>query len=198
MAESPTTTYSDVRRLIRTGDNAMFRNGGLIGATQVDPYTHVGKFVWLRDTRGKQTVLMISEVKEFLGGRIVTASSQIGKYPGRIDVFRPKCSQECAAKSADLVCRQAGHQYGWRSVGLALMFRMNLVRLLTNWQPDTTATTPSQWSDPKHCSQTVGWAERIAGKGEGFDPCPRRGDRFIEPNDLQRGYHELMWEGLVL
>jgi len=145
---------------------------------------------------------LIAECREFFGGRIITASSQIEKYPGRIDVYRPKCSQECAAKSADIVCRQAGHQYGVWSVVLALWFRCNLIRIVAGWfgfgKIDTTDTTPSKWEDLKHCSQTVGWAERLAGKGEGFDPCPRRGDRFIEPNDLQRGYHAVLWEGLVI
>lgn len=202
MDDSHTTAYSDVRRLIRDGDNAMFRNGGAIAATQVGDYTHVGKFRWLRDTRGKATVLMIAECREFFGGRIVTASSQIKKYPGRIDVYRPKCSQGCAAESADIVCRQAGHQYGWRSVLLALWLRCNLLRLIARLfgfgKLDTTDMTPSQWGAPKHCSQTVGWAERISGKVEGFDPCPKVGDRFIQPIDLARGYHSILWEGLVL
>jgi hypothetical protein len=202
MEARPTTTYADVRRLIRDGDNALFRNGGAIAATQVGDYTHVGKFRWLRDTRGKATVLMIGECREFFGGRIVTASSQIRKYPGRIDVYRPKCSQECAAKSADLVCRQAGHQYGWRSVLLALWLRCNLLRLIARLfgagKIDTSDTTLSTWDDSKHCSQTVGWAERIAGKGEDFDPCPKVGDRFIQPIDLARGYHSILWEGLEL
>ncbi len=193
-----TTRYQHIRGLVRDGDNAMFRNGG---AQQIEAgpntYTHIGKCIWLRGEQGHEDTLMIAEQREFRGGRIVTLSSQIDKYPGKIDIWRPNCGARIARKSALLVARQAGHEYGWGSVWRAIVMKFSLLRLLFGYMPDTTDESLSSWDELKHCSQTVCWAERLAGKKDGYDPAPRIGDKWCLPNDLANASHTLMWEGLV-
>lgn len=187
--EPITTAYESVRASIRTGDLGLVRNGGAIAATQDGPWTHAFKCYKIDGT------LFAVEVREFFGGRIVTLSSQIRAYQGRIDIFRPTCSRELAELSTRFLARHAGHVYGWRSVARAFAMRANLVRLLIDWNPDTTDTTPSDWYEPKDCSQAVIWADRMAAldRCQLWDPVPRLGDRYVTPTHLG---HSAAYDGL--
>jgi hypothetical protein len=198
MRNQPTTSYAKARKLIRDGDNAMFRNGGLIARVSDGPYTHAAKCLWLRDILGQKTELLIAESREGYGGRIVTLSSQVRLYPGRIDIFRPTCKTEVAAWSAHLVARQAGHDYGWGSIRLAFFKRLMLWRLLTGAHFHTEGTELSPWNEPKHCAQAVCWGERSAAKRlqPGWEPTHKH-DRDTEPNDLAGGTHKLVYHGLI-
>jgi hypothetical protein len=193
------TKYHHCRDLIRDGDLALFRNGG-IQSLLAGPstYTHVGKlFFWVNPWDGERT-LYLAEQREFRGGRIVTLSSQVRRFPGKIDIWRPNCGARVACKSAQMVGRQAGHDYGYGSVWRAFVMKLSLLRLVIGYMPDTTDETASTWDELKHCSQTVCWAERVAGRKEGFNPAPRIGDKWCLPNDLANASHTKMWEGLVL
>lgn len=204
--------YRQARPYIRTGDVALLRNRGPIEATSQGPWTHAAVCWWADST------LWLAEVREFHGGRIVTFSSQVRDYPGRWDVFRPRCHPTAAIAAAQMIARQAGHPYGWRAVARALALRLPVCRLaargsvhayqlarqqappqlvaLDAWlNPDTSDTTaPSAWDEPKHCSQTVAWGFRLVGE----DLVPRKHDRYIEPADLGHSAAlTLKFEGLV-
>lgn len=186
------TSYSEVRHLILDGDLALMRNGGLIGFF-AGPYTHAAKCIWLRDAIGKRNTLMLTESREWYGGRIVTLSSQVRLHLGRVDIFRPKCNRETAEFSAILCARQAGHRYGWMDLARAAIKRIPIARRLLREKV-------SAWYEPKHCSHTVAWAELNSAKtcDDHFDPTPGIQPRDVEPRDLANDQHELMFKGLVI
>lgn len=198
LRDDRTEKYTRVRLLIQDGDNAMLRNGGLIDRLSDGPYTHVGKCLWLRDETGKRKVLMIAELREGRGGQMLTLSSQVARFPGRIDIFRPLCSPDAAALSAEYVARMAGHDYGWGSIRLACFKRLTLLRLVTGLKFHTPGTDLSPWKEPKHCSQAVCWGERAAARKfkEDWEPTEKN-DRDCEPNDLDNTEHKMLFQGLV-
>ncbi len=188
-------SYRECRLDIRDGDDALFRNGGLIAATGQGPWTHAAKCFWFGNT------LLLAEVREWYGGRCVTLSSQVKKYPGRIDIFRPKCRADTAKFSAELLCRLAGHEYGWANIWRLGFSRLPLLRLLSGWRPKTWDMKPTPFGEPMICSQAVIWCERAAGQTDSptkFLPCPHKGDRWVTPDDIGfSGDHELKFEGLM-
>lgn len=211
--------YEHVRDQIYTGDVAGLRNHGPIEATSQSPWTHFGVCVHALDT------LWLAEVREFKGGRLVTLSSQVKGYPGQWDIFRPTCPPHVARTAAQLIARQAGHPYGWQSVARAFLLRLNLCRAavrvavdacewsqadtpqklleLDRWlNPDTSDTSkPSDWDEPKHCSQTVAWGFRLAARDFSpfdWDLVPHKHDRYIEPADLGHSAAlQLKFQGLA-
>lgn len=198
LRDERTEKYKRVRRLIKDGDLAMVRNGGLIARLSDGDYTHVGKCIWIRDALGNPKVLMIAELREGRGGQILTLSSQVARFPGKIDIFRPLCSPDCAALSADYVARMAGHDYGWGAIRLACYKRLTLLRLVTGWKFRTDGTELSPWAEPKHCSQAVCWGERAAARKIDPDWEPtHKNDRDCEPNDLANTEHQKLFQGLT-
>lgn len=188
-----TNIYPSVRAKIQDGDIALMRNGGIIGLIS-GPYTHAAMCKWMRDATGKPTTLMLCESREFYGGRIVTLSSQIRQYPGRIDLYRPRCTREVADIAAELVARQAGHRYGWKDIGRAAQKRIPIA----NWfmLPDRV----SMWYEPKDCSHTVCWALKAAAAANrnAYDPTPTISPRDCEPRHLaNRRTMDLLCIGLV-
>ena len=189
------TVYQSIRDDVRDGDVALFRGGGLIARISDGPYTHAATCLWVRDT------LLLAEYREWHGGRIVTLSSQITKYPGAIDLYRPTCNRPLARYAAELMARQAGHEYGWRNIKLAALRRLVLFRFLTGWKPQCRDTTPSKWSEPKICSQAVVWSLRKSAKhyGSSWFPCEGLSDKCIEPQTIadDMGHFRLWVSGLT-
>jgi hypothetical protein len=186
------TPYQDFRLLIRDGDVAAFRRDTWA------KYTHIGLCVWFKQ------VLMLAEVREFYGGRIVTLSSEVARVPGIIDIYRPNCERNVARLAAEYMVRQAGHRYGWGSVWTAIRKRLLLSGRSTRWS--CRDTTPTRWSDLKHCSQTGAWVFRKSAKvlGSLYFPCEGVSDKCVEPTPLiesvdSRGvrHFELAFEGLM-
>jgi hypothetical protein len=191
-----TEIYQQVRAAIQDGDIALFRNGGLLG--RFGTWTHAATCVWFRDLEGEPDTLMLAESREFFGGRVVTLSSQVTDYPGRIDIFRPDCGGELSHVAAMYAARQAGKRYGWSKILLAAVNRLVVLRLTGMWRPNSTDTTPSPWSEPKICSQLVLWSYRMAARAlqDSFDLLPTVGDRYCEPSMLPMGRSTLIFQGL--
>lgn len=183
--------YEACRLEIRDGDLLAFRNGGLLGL--VGRWTHIAMALWVKQT------LCLAECREWYGGRMVTLSSQVTRYPGRIDVFRPQCSHRLASYAAEVMARQAGHDYGWANIKWAALRHIFS-------HPVSRDTTPSKWQEPKICSQAACWSYRHASKlrQELFDPCEGVNDKCVEPTPLVesvdsggRRHFKLFAEGLV-
>lgn len=175
---------ADVRDQIEPGDLLLFRGTGLvsrlIGVAGRSPYTHAGKVdVWDGE-------LYCCEVREFVGGRVVTLASQVERFQGRIDVYRVNATDEPAydRRAAALYMRRfAGCRYGWWHVLGALILHVPYLRLKT--KVDYTIEVDSQTgpAKPPYCSQAIALAERLGG---GVDPVPNLPDRLTEPGDLAR------------
>ncbi len=140
---------------------------------------HSAKAAWWK------TDLFCLEVREFRGGRAVRLSSQVERYPGRIDVFRPNADDRWprydADKSLEVMRRFVGCDYGWWNVLATAVTHLPFIRILM--RPDVDDESVSARKHPPFCSQAVSIAERIGG---GVDPVPCLADRFAEPADLAR------------
>lgn len=194
------TNFYQVRRSIRNGDMFVFRNGGAIGAEGRNPASHIGRAVWVFDT------LLCAESREFYGGRCRPVSGSVRRYPGRIDVYRPKCSHQLRERMAEIAVRQTDIEYSYAGIWRASLNHMPVVRWAlrkAGVHVDThyTDMTPSKWDEPKFCSWFSIFVDRYAarGLGEAFDPVPNLAERFTEPADLVRSSSYVkVFEGLTL
>jgi len=199
-AHDPFTLYRQARRLVRDGDLLLFRDrSSAIAILGRGEYSHAATAWWHGSLRGPQRVLLLSEFRQWQGGRNVTLSSQVRGYPGRIDVFRPKCPSFVAAAAAEELVRLAGHPYGWLGIARCGCFHAPLVRWLAPRIWDTSDTTLS----PRgcfFCSQACGWSGRKWARqlGDTWDPVPGLADWAIEPNHLAHsGSYERVLTRLV-
>lgn len=177
--------YDDVRHEIWNGDLLLFRKrrvgflDAMIAIAGRGVHSHAAKAAWWKDD------LFCLEVREFHGGRAVTLSSQVRKYPGRIDVFRPNPQNRWphydAARSLEIMRRFAGMDYGYGNVLWTALTHMPLLRVFV--RPAVNDEKTCDFRSPPFCSEAVAAAERIGG---GVDPIPHLADRFSEPADLAR------------
>ena len=204
MTLAETTKYTAVRDQIRSGDMFFFRP-----ESWYSPTGHIGMAVW---RKSDQCTLCISESREGVGGRTVSLSSQIRKYPGRIDVLTPTddCPRVLRERAATVAFNWAGHSYAyWRIVAMA---RRRLV-----WLQKTFGTAPnihdmslSKFEEAKVCSEMFTWAYRWAKrelvraaqliKDCFWDALPGIGDKWAEPIPLAVGNpsFKVLAKGLVL
>ena len=199
MSAQQPTVYREVRHLIRAGDVLLYRRpGSWIGNVGRSPYSHAAMVVVYPGWHDR--TLLAAESREFQGSHLKTLSSQVARYHGRIDVFRPTCGNQIAEEAADLAVKQAGHQYNYRGIVWLGLLHAPLVRNAIRWYPDTTDMTLSAWDAPKFCSQLVVWCLRVAAQWlkSSWEVIHQLGDRWCEPGDLARGNIELMWPELVL
>lgn len=168
--------YPHVRSGIADGDLLLFRRRGLISIAGRGRHSHAAKAAWWRGT------LFCLEVREWYGGRAVTLSSQVARYPGRIDVFSANAENrwpEYDRRTAvGTMRRLAGCDYGYRHVLSASLLHLPFVRLLARANLDDLAES----SRPPFCSEAVSRAERSGG----VDVVPHLADHFTEPADLAR------------
>ena len=169
--------YSDVRHRIRDGELLLFRRRGLIAACGRGRHSHAAKAAWWDGD------LFLLETRAVRGCRAVTLSSQVRRWPGRIDVYavNPACRwpQYDRAAAVRFMRRLAGSEYGyWGIVGAALL-HLPLVRLMVPADVDDEAADRR----PPFCSQACAMADRLGG---GVDPVPHLADRLTEPADLAR------------
>ena len=172
------TSYQEIRRDVRDGDVAVWRNGGLIG--RVDGWTHVSRFAWYGNT------LLLVEFREFRGGQIVTASDQIRRYPGSACIFRPNLRRLQSRFATELMVRQIGKRYGWWIIARQVWQRAGLLRLASGFSFDEHDMTPMDWTTPKDCSGAVVWSDRMA-MGESNKkswPCQGKADWACTPADV--------------
>lgn len=177
---NPTRTclpYNQARPRIADGDLLLFRRRGLISVAGRGDHSHAAKAAWWDGD------LFCLEVRELVGGRAVTLSSQVKRRPGKIDVYEtnpdgrwPEYNRPGATR---FMRRLAGCQYGWINLFGAALLHLPWIRLLLK------ANTNDQAAErrPPFCSQAVAMAERIGG---GVDPVPHLADRLTEPADLAR------------
>lgn len=193
----------DALMLIEDGDVLLFR----------------GKYPWSwaiqRAGRGNHShvgvagvedgTVMIAEFRGFHGGRVVTLASQLDKFPGRVDVFRPKSRVEAVyydrgkVRSISMDTRpeavyaemrsMAGQAYGWVNLGMAALRRLPGLRVVAPVVTDDADVS----KHPPYCSQAVSlaWMRthqlRLEGVGTVvIDPVPRLPHWLTEPCDLSR------------
>ena len=169
--------YPEVRKLIKEADLLLFRRRGLISLVGRGVHSHAAKAAWWDED------LFCLEVREMVGGRAVTLSSQVERYPERIDVFETnpdnRWPQYDRAGASRFMHRLAGCDYGWANLLGAALLHLPVVRLLVQANTDDTLIDRR----PPFCSQAVAMADRIGG---GVDPVEHLADRLTEPADLAR------------
>ena len=172
-----TLSYSLARRRIRRGDLLLFRRSGLIASAGRSVYSHAAMADWWDGD------LFCLEFRGFRGGRAVVLSSQVERYPGRIDVFA--CNPDCRRPNFDrreaarFMRRLTGRDYGWINLLGVAVLHVPVLRWI--FKADTKDDRPVRL--PPFCSQAVAMAYRLGG---GVDPVPNLADRMTEPADLAR------------
>jgi hypothetical protein len=169
--------YADVRHAIRDGDLLLFRRRSVISIAGRGLHSHAAKAAWW------DTDLFCLEVRELCGGRAVTLSSQVRRFPGRIDVFQvnpedrwPEYDRQGAT---EFIRRLCGCPYGYAGVAVAGLLHLPVVRWLV--RPDVSDGALDR--RPPFCSQACAMSDRLGG---GVDPVPHLADRITEPADLAR------------
>jgi len=171
------TPYRDARLRIRDSDLLLFRRRGLISIAGRGDHSHAAKAAWWGDD------LFCLEVREWHGGRAVTLSSQVQKFPVRIDVYQTNPDDRWAeydrAGATAVMRRLAGCSYGYGGVAAAALLHLPLVRLFA--RADVYDAAPPD--RPPFCSQACAMSDRIGG---GVDPVAHLADRMTLPADLAR------------
>jgi hypothetical protein len=176
-------TLADARRKIADADLLLFRRRGLIAIAGRGIHSHAAKAAWWGDE------LFCLEVREWHGGRAVTLESQVRKYPARIDVYHVNPANRWPeydrTRSAQLMRRLAGCDYGYTAVLAAAMLHLPFVRMAVRAEVDDNADHASHGARrrPPFCSQACVMTDRLGG---GVDPVPHLADRLTEPADLAR------------
>ncbi|MCH8342165.1 MAG: hypothetical protein IIA51_11510 [Chloroflexi bacterium] len=169
--------YRDARSQIRDGDLLLFRRRGLISIAGRGDHSHAAKAAWWGDD------LFCLEVREWHGGRAVTLSSQVRKFPARIDVYQTnpldRWPEYDRAEATAVMRRLAGCPYGYGSVAAAALLHLPFVRLFA--KADVYDREPPM--RPPFCSQACAMSDRIGG---GVDPVAHLADRMTLPGDLAR------------
>lgn len=218
LVAQPITDYYEVRDSLSSGDQMVLNRPGWISRHGRSTASHVGTLVW---READQNTLSVAESREGKGGRIVSLSTQVRKYPGLIDIYTPTagCSQPLRERAATIAYNWAGNEYGYLGIAQRGLVHFPLLYELAHalgYRPDLTDLLPSPWNEPKVCSGLNLWVYRWA-KLEltgmldapddekrlwltaGWDPCPMLGDRWVEPGDLLRGGgFKLLAKGLVI
>jgi hypothetical protein len=169
--------YAEVRSQIRDGDLLLFRRHSLISLAGRGVHSHAAKAAWWEED------LFCLEIRQWVGGRAVTLSSQVDRFPGRIDVFEvnpddrwPEYDRHGAVR---FMRRLTGCQYGYGTlIGTAILHLPVLRWLITPSLDDAGVERR-----PPYCSQACALADRLGG---GVDPVPHLADHFTEPADLAR------------
>ncbi len=169
--------YRDVRHQIADADLLLFRRRSLISIAGRGEYSHAAKVsFWGAD-------LFCLEIREWTGGRAVTLSSQVRRFPGQIDVYETnplnRWPEYDRAGAVRKMRRLTGCAYGYRGLLGAALLHLPIVRLFVRANMDDN-DAPRQ---PPFCSQACVLADRLGG---GVDPVPHLADRLTEPSDLAR------------
>ena len=200
-SETRLVCYRDVRCWIHDADLLLFRrravssdrSAGWLGrlhplrrlrelsATMITVagrglHSHAAKAAWWDED------LFCVEVRG-AGGRAVTLSSQVARFPGCIDVFRanprgrwPEFNRAAASRYMRRLC---GCDYGYRGLAAAALLHLPGIRWFVRAEIDDQAIARR----PPFCSHACAMADRLGG---GVDPVPHLADRLTEPADLAR------------
>jgi len=220
--------YTKVRHLIKDSDVLLFRGTGIVSwfirkAGEGD-YSHVGLASW-RESDFGQNRLDIVEFREgnffklLVGGdaghgRHLTLSSQVRKFSGQIDVFRPvdNCAYDVYDVDTGLIYKKTkslngkeitdamrdmeGIPYGWKQIWGFCKYNMLGLRLIYN--------TSRRVLDDDYPSQNFPVCSTSIAKlfrEHYFDLVPHRSDASTEPSDLARSallnyLFTLTWDGV--
>lgn len=169
--------YGEARGQIRDADLLLFRKRGLIAVAGRGEHSHAAKAAWWDGD------LFCLEIRELVGGRAVTLSSQVRRAPGRIDVYEvnpdDRWPEFDRAGSVRLMRRLAGCRYGYRGLAGAAVLHLPVVRWFVKANVDDQAVDRR----PPFCSHACAMADRLGG---GVDPVEHLADRLTEPADLAR------------
>lgn len=191
-APAPTKRfYRDVRDSICDSDLLLFRRpkgrfswiSRLITVGGRSQYSHAAKAIWWRAENSDYDTLLCAEVREWHGGRAVTLSSQIEKFPGLIDVYKPNSGDRWCEYDPDgaaaYMLRLAGQPYGYAAVLNAALLHLPPFCFCVS----PTFNDDARDGQPEFCSEACASSDRIGG---GVDPVPNLEDRLTEPGDLAR------------
>ncbi len=169
--------YSDVRRQIADGDLLLFRRHSVVSIVGRGLHTHAAKAAWWDED------LFCLEIRQLVGGRAVTLSSQVRRYPDRIDVYEvnpdgrwPEYDRPGAVR---YMRRLTGCDYGYRGLIATALLHLPVIRWFVRADVDDRAFDRR----PPFCSHACAMSDRLGG---GVDPVPHLADRFTEPADLAR------------
>lgn len=170
-------TYAKARSEIADSDLLLFRRRGLISTAGRGTHSHAAKAAWWDGD------LFCLEVREWQGGRAVTLSSQVRRFPNRIDIYRTnpgdRWSKYDRRGATRAMRRLAGCDYGYYGVFAAALLHLPVVRLLVEADVDDESSD----GRPPFCSQACVLSDRVGG---GVDPVPHLADRLTLPADLAR------------
>jgi hypothetical protein len=189
-----TTRYRDAREECRSGDLMVLNVPGSVPWIGRGGASHVGMIVW---RHADQNSLRVAESRYWTGGRDVSLSSQVRRFPGLISIYTPKddCPHELRERAATIAFNWAGHEYDSEGIVQLCLLHAPIARLVAEQfgvKLDPTDMRLLPWAAPKFCSTLYAWSYRWA-------PCPGLGDRFVEPADLVRsGAVRLVAKGLVI
>jgi hypothetical protein len=165
---------------ILDADLLLFRGKGIVShmiqSYGRGKYSHVAKASWLKGE------LFCAEVRELAGGRIVTLSSQVQKFPGAIDVYRTnplELPQYNRAEADKLMLLFAGVEYGYLDILETYALHAWPLKYLAQANVDDDFVSKR----PPYCSAACAIADRVGG---GVDPVPNLADKQTEPSDLAR------------
>jgi len=179
MPEAPLqlVRYPDVREQIGDGDLLLFRRRSAVSIVGRGLHTHAAKAAWWDED------LLCLEIRQVVGGRAVTLSSQVERYPGRIDVYEvnpdDRWPEYDRREAVRFMRRLTGCDYGYRGLIATALLHLPVIRWFVRADVDDRAFDRR----PPFCSQACAMADRLGG---GVDPVPHLADRFTEPADLAR------------
>ena len=169
--------YREARRQIADADLLLYRRRSPISIAGRGRHSHAAKAAWWEGD------LFCLEIREWVGGRAVTLSSQVRRYPGRIDVYGTnpdgRWPEYDRAAASRFMRRLAGCDYGYRGLIGAALLHLPVVRWFVRANMDDEAADRR----PPFCSHACAMADRLGG---GVDPVPHLADRLTEPADLAR------------
>lgn len=184
--ERCTRKYSEIRESIEHGSLLLFRGKGLISdAIEVagrSPYSHAALASWVLRTPRERGVLMAVEVREGYGGRMVNLSSQVRKFPGQIDVYRPTRSLRESCPIGHVVVemvRITGHDYGYWAVARAALQYVPFAR----WFVRKDWGRPTEVCGDLDCSGTIDYVFFKHGDVKLVPNCEHEN---VTPGDLGR------------
>jgi len=120
---------------------------------------------------GRNSVMMLGETIEHKDARLIAMSSEIHRWPGYYDLYRPTFSWRPTLAWA-FICRAAGSPYSFRHIS-----RGAVRRFIASAIPPIPNSDLPQW--PRSCSALVHAAMRCAG-----GPILREYDCDVSPADL--------------
>ncbi len=177
LGESAPRPYAAVRSEIADGDLLLFRRRSLISIAGRGSHSHAAKAAWWGDD------LFCLEIREWHGGRAVTLSSQVQRYPDRIDVYEVnpenRWPEYDPGGATRFMRRLAGCDYGYLGIVSVATLHLPFVRCFRRANMDDT----DLGKRPPFCSQACSMADRLGG---GIDPVPHLADVVTEPADLAR------------